>query len=118
MHTKQHNYQETTFREGKNIDFSAQEQSGRWDSRHKKLRTAICFLQEITHFFQQYKSTVTVTNDTFEVLNYYYYYYYYYYIFCQGIFLLGISLEPTAILTARATIFRLHYVPYYVLLQV
>jgi len=49
-----------------------------------------------------------------------YYYYYYYYVFvvvvvvcCHLPFLPGTCLEPTVILTAQASSFRLQYFPYY-----
>ena len=53
-----------------------------------------------------------------ELNDFYYYYYYYYYYFvasCHMPYLPGTSLlEPTAIPTAKASSFRLHYPPYYV----
>ena len=64
------------------------------------------FLQEISYFFPAIQKYGNSHEREFEVLNYYYYYYYYY-IFCQRLFLLGLSLEPTVITTAQATIFRL-----------
>jgi hypothetical protein len=103
MHTKLHNCKETTLRERKTLVFVRWDKVAAGTLDTKSSGSLSYFLQEITHFFQQYKSTVTGTNDIFEVLNYYYYYYYYYYcVFCQRLFLLGISLEPTVIPTARA----------------
>jgi hypothetical protein len=78
MHTKLHNCKETTPRERKKLILV------RWDSRWS-CGSLSYFLQEITHFSQRYKSAVKVTNDIFEVLNYYHYYHYYcYYIFSEA----------------------------------